>query len=167
MRRRLVSSHPALPPGITIRPATEDDAEVIAALTHRAFATQAALYEDDSLPPLSDTAESVTAEIAQGWVVLVAERSGEIVGSVRGHVTDGVCRVGRLVVEPGIQRSGIGRALAVELECHVPSAERFEIFTGHRSEPALCLYESLGYVRERVEPVHERLSLVFLGKHRG
>ncbi|MDP2232630.1 MAG: GNAT family N-acetyltransferase, partial [Actinomycetota bacterium] len=147
-----------------IRRATAEDASAIADLTRRAFASQALLYEDDSLPPLADTAQSVAAEISTGWVVLVAEVDGVLVGSIRGVLRDATCHVGRLVVEPDLQGRGLGRSLAMQLEACFPDAERFEIFTGHRSEPALGLYESLGYSRERVIPVHERLSLIILGK---
>lgn len=151
-------------PGFSIREATPADAAAIADLTRRAFAQQAALYEDDTLPPLSDTAKSVRDAIARG-VVLVAETGdGAVVGSVRGELRGECCLVGRLVVEPGVQGRGIGRTLARELEERFTGVERFEIFTGHRSEPALHLYESLGYARERTEHVHERLSLVFLSK---
>jgi ribosomal protein S18 acetylase RimI-like enzyme len=97
--------------------------------------------------------------------VLVAEDSaGAVIGSVRGEMRGGCCLVGRLVVEPELQGRGIGRALAAALEARFAQAERFEIFTGHRSAPALHLYESLGYTRERTEYVHERLDLVFLSK---
>ncbi len=152
--------------GIAVRTAATADAAAIAALTRRAFASQAELYGDDTLPPLGDTAESVAAEIAGGTRVLVAELDERIVGAVRGSIdaASGTCHVGRLVVDPGLQRRGIGRTLATRLEACVPEARRFEIFTGHLSAPALALYESLGYVRERIVPVHDRLSLVFLGK---
>ena len=156
---------PAEDPAPSIRVATVADAAAIAELTRRAFAQQAALYDDDTLPPLADTAASVTAEIGRGVVILVAEDAdGSMVGSVRGEQTDRICRVGRLVVDPAQQERGIGRLLARAVEKRFPRAERFVIFTGHRSAPALRLYESLGYVREREEYVHERLSLVFLGK---
>lgn len=154
---------------VAIRPARAEEAAAVADLTRRAFAQQAALYEDDSLPPLSDTAESVAAEMSRGVTVLVAEdpSTGALLGAVRGEVREGgTCHVGRLVVEPGHQGRGIGRVLAAALEGCFPDAGRFEIFTGHRSEPALHLYESLGYARERLQPVNERLSLVFLGKER-
>lgn len=153
---------------IKIRTAERAEAGAIADLTHRAFAQQARLYDDHTLPPLAETAESVTAEMARGVVVLVAEdrATGAIVGAVRGEMRAQTCHVGRLVVEPTRQGRGIGRALAVALERRFPRARRFSIFTGHRSEAALHLYESLGYERKREQPVHDRLRLVFLGKER-
>lgn len=151
-------------PYVSIRDATPADAAAIADLTRRAFAQQAALYEDDTLPPLGDTADTVLATMERGLVLVAEDAEGTVVGSVRGEMRGGCCLVSRLVVEPSLQARGIGRALASALEACFGQAERFEIFTGHRSEPALHLYESLGYTRERTEYVHERLSLVFLVK---
>jgi ribosomal protein S18 acetylase RimI-like enzyme len=103
-------------------------------------------------------------EAMRSGVVLIAEENGLLLGSVRGESRDGACLVGRLVVEPERQNLGIGRMLALAIEAEFPAARRFEIFTGHASERSLHLYESLGYERVREEPVHERLSLVFLTK---
>ncbi len=150
-------------PDITIRPAAPGEAATIADLTRRAFRSQCELYGIPDLPPMSDTAESVTAAMGAG-VVLVALDGERVVGSVRGELSDGVCLVGRLVVEPDAQGAGIGRALAESIETRFPEAARFEIFTGHRSAGPLHLYESLGYVPERTEPVAPGLDLVFLGK---
>jgi predicted N-acetyltransferase YhbS len=147
----------------TIRHATDADAEQIARLTRRAFATQCELYDDWALPPMSDTGQTVKGAIRAG-VVLIAEEDGALLGSVRGELRDGACQVGRLVVEPSLQGRGIGRLLAKAIESEFPDARRFEIFTGHRSEGPLHLYESLGYVRDRTEQVHDGLWLVFLGK---
>jgi ribosomal protein S18 acetylase RimI-like enzyme len=151
-------------PEISIRDATPADATAIADLTRRAFAEQAALYEDDTLPPLGDTAGTVLAAMERGLVLVAEDPTGTIIGSVRGEIRGGYCLVGRLVVEPQLQGRGIGRALASTLEARFAEADSFEIFTGHRSAPALHLYESLGYTRERTERVHERLELVFLSK---
>ncbi|MDF1541900.1 MAG: GNAT family N-acetyltransferase [Anaerosomatales bacterium] len=154
-------------PAFSIRDAAPVDAPTIADLTRRAFAEQAALYADDTLPPLSDTAETVLDAMGRGTVLVAEDTEGSVIGSVRGETRGESCLVGRLVVEPALQGLGIGRALACALEERFPSADCFRIFTGHRSAPALHLYESLGYVRTRTEYVHERLSLVFLAKERG
>jgi len=150
---------------IEIRTATPADAAAIADLTHRAFASQCELYGIADLPPMADTADSVRAAMI-GGIVLVALDGAQIVGAVRGELREGVCHIGRLVVEPTAQRRGIGRSLAMSIEMHFPAAERFEIFTGHRSAAPLRLYESLGFRRERVEPVAPGLELVFLCKSR-
>ena len=97
--------------------------------------------------------------------MLVAEQDGRVVGSVRGEIVDdGTCLIGRLVVQPDSRRSGIARALAVEIEALFPDARRFELFTGHLSTGPLALYESLGYRRFREERVSPTTVLVFLEK---
>jgi len=112
---------------------------------------------------MADTARTVLNAMGRG-MVLVATLHDQIVGSVRGEMLNGVCLVGRLVVEPERQGAGIGRALASEIEMRFPKAARFEIFTGHLSAGPLHLYESLGYVREREQQVSETVTLVFLSK---
>ena len=112
---------------------------------------------------MNETESSVLKALETG-LVLVAEADGAIVGSVRAVEHDDATEVGRLVVEPGQEGRGIGRALVIEVEQACPSATRFEILTGHRSDRALALYESLGYKRYRTEPIHTSLELVFLAK---
>lgn len=112
---------------------------------------------------MADTAETVLHAMERG-VVLVAMLGDRVLGSVRGEMVDGVCLVGRLVVEPDAQGAGIGRSLATLIETYFPNASRFEIFTGHLSAGPLHLYESLGYIREREQQVADEVTLVFLGK---
>jgi len=148
---------------VTIRIAREDEATKIASLVRRAFESQCRVYDDWTLPPMSESAATVLDAMRQG-VVLVAESNGELVGSVRGSLRDGTVHVGRLVVEPVCENRGIGRRLASEIEKHFPRAERFEIFTGHASAGPLHLYESLGYRPYRNAPVHDKLTVVYLEK---
>src|SRR5688500_14258748 len=90
--------------------ASLDDAEAILALQKLAYEREARRYDDWTIPPLVETIDSVRQQIAQ-HVVLKAVVDGRLAGSVRGVVTDGVCEVCRLSVEPGLQRRGIGSAL--------------------------------------------------------
>ena len=146
-----------------IRRAKPSDAPAIAVLVRDAFATEVATYGDD-LPPLRETPQVVEDALHQG-IVLVAEQEGRLVGSVRGELAkDGTCLIGRLVVLPEARRSGIARALTLELERQFPDARRFELFTGHLSAAALALYESLGYRRYREERVSSTTVLVYLEK---
>ena len=152
-----------VPGPFAIRRAEPPDAPAIAMLVRDAFATEVATYGHD-LPPLQETPEVVEGALLSG-IVLVAERDGRIVGSVRGELTeDGTCLVGRLVVSPEVRRSGIARALTVELEQQFPDARRFEIFTGHLSTGPLALYEALGYRRFREERVSPTTVLIYLEK---
>lgn len=150
-----------------IEHAIPDDAEEILALIKRAFTPVAEQYGDPSLPPLAETIEAHRA-VYERAVVLKATDDGHIVGSVQGiPQDDGSCYIARLVVDPEFQGRGIGRALAIELESHFPDASRFSLFTGHLSGETLGLYASLGYEETRREVASDRLTLVWMEKHKG
>lgn len=144
--------------------ATIEDAPEILALQRAAYQTEARLYDDFTIPPLTQSLEELQAEFAS-HTILKAVVEERLVGSVRGCSRDGLCHVGRLIVHPDFQRRGIGTALLLELE-RCSSAGRFELFTGHRSASNLRLYERLGYRMLRRQRVHDRLTLVFMHKER-
>jgi ribosomal protein S18 acetylase RimI-like enzyme len=131
-------------PSIAIAEATVDDAEEILALQKRAFRSEAERYDDYTLPPLTQTLEGIIADFERQHVLKATLRD-EIIGSVRGHEEDGTCHVARLVVHPDYQGRGIGSRLVHALESAFANVQRFEIFTGDRSDPALHLYRKLGY----------------------
>ena len=147
----------------TVERAGLGDAAEILALQELAYQSEAERYADHTLPPLKQTLEEMEADLRE-QVVLKATVGGRIVGSVRGRVSDGTCYVGRLIVHPDVQNRGLGTQLLRELERACPDAKRFELFTGHLSEPALHIYHKLGYQVFREEYVHERLTLVYLEK---
>ncbi len=147
----------------TIERAELGDAAEILALQKLAYQSEAERYDDHTLPPLQQTPEGMEADL-RAQTVLKATDDGRIVGSVRGRVTDGTCHVGRLIVHPDLQNRGLGTQLLSELERACPDVERFELFTGHLSAPALHIYRKLGYQVFRKEYVHERLTLVYLEK---
>ena len=153
----------AAPGGVYVRPALPEDAPAVAAVIRRAFETQCRIYDDWSLPPMREDAASVLEAMRVG-IVLVAEQTGRIVGTVRGRNTETGVEIGRLAVEPDHRGCGIGRMLTEALEARYPEAGRFELFTGHLSITALSLYESLGYTRVKTTRVHDGLSLVYLEK---
>ncbi len=145
--------------------ASVDDSAAILDLQRLAYQTEAALYDDFSLPPLTETLEEWRSNFSSR-VVFKAVDQGRIVGSVRACQDGKTCQIGRLVVHPDLQRRGIGTRLMKQIEASFETAERFELFTGHRSETALRLYERLGYAIFKREPVHDRLTLVFLEKRK-
>ena len=145
---------------VDARPA---DAEAILALQKIAYEREARRYDDWTIPPMVETLDSVRDQIAH-HVVLKAVVDGRLAGSVRGVVTDGVCEVCRLSVDPGLQRRGIGSALLVAVEARFPAIEAFELFTGNHSVENLRLYERHGYRHARTMVLSPAVSLVFLRK---
>ncbi|MEU0115206.1 GNAT family N-acetyltransferase [Streptomyces bobili] len=133
---------------VTISVATEQDAEQIFRLQYLCFQGEAALYGNYRIAPLVQTLDSVRQELASDCVY-VARLGEEVVGSVRGTVTeDGAASIGRLCVHPRLQGHGIGARLLRAAESALAAergATRFRLFTGHRSEGNLRLYRRVGY----------------------
>jgi ribosomal protein S18 acetylase RimI-like enzyme len=150
-------------PLIAITPATAADTETLLVLQQRAYQSEARLYNDWSLPPLTQSSASMREDIST-MTVLKAVEKGSIIGSVRGVLRDGLCQIGRLIVAPERQSQGIGSALLDAIEARFPQAQAFELFTGSRSEGNLRLYRRHGYVETRRQQVAPHLTLVFLRK---
>ncbi|MET8075956.1 GNAT family N-acetyltransferase [Streptomyces sp. NPDC005303] len=133
---------------VTISAAAEQDAEQIFRLQYLCFQSEAALYGNYRIDPLVQTLDSVRAEVASDCV-FVARLGDEVVGSVRGRVTeDGSAAIGKLCVHPRLQGHGIGARLLRAAESALAEergATSFRLFTGHRSEGNLRLYRRVGY----------------------
>ena len=146
-----------------ILPATPADAAAILELQRLCYRSEAEIYGELHLPPLLQTVEELRAEI-ESMVVLKAVEDNRVIGSVRGRETGGTCHVGRLMVHPCRQDQGIGRLLMAGIEAHFPLADRFELFTGDRSEKNLSLYAKLGYREFDRQVQTEKVMLVYLRK---
>jgi predicted N-acetyltransferase YhbS len=122
---------------VTISTAEESDAEKILKLQYLCYQSEAEIYGDYTIEPLTQTLDELRAELA-GGCVLVARLGAEVVGSVRGTVDgDGTAVIGKLIVHPRLQRHGLGGRLLAALEDRL-AAEReakvYQLSTGHRSE---------------------------------
>ncbi|MET7443535.1 GNAT family N-acetyltransferase [Streptomyces sp. NPDC004082] len=152
---------------VTISGATEQDAEQILKLQYLCYQSEAELYGDYSIEPLTQPLDSLRAELAQG-TVLVARLGDEVVASVRGVVdADGTARIAKLIVHPRMRRHGLGGRLLSAIEARLGAdgaAKSYQLFTGHRSEHNLRLYRKHGYAPVSRERVDERLTLVTLAK---
>jgi GNAT superfamily N-acetyltransferase len=148
---------------VGIQGATAEDAAAILDLQRPAYQTEAAIYDDYAIPPLTETLDELRAQFGLKRF-LKATDGGRIIGSVRASQEGATCHGGRLIVHPEWRGRGIGTELMRRIEAEFPSAGRFELFTGHKSVRNLRLYERLGYRAFRNEPVHEALTMVFLEK---
>jgi GNAT superfamily N-acetyltransferase len=148
-----------------IQKAGKEDMERILELQKRAFAELEDIYGGTDYPPLTETLEDMHAAFER-MVFLKFEMAGRIIGAVRAYEKGGSCLVERLVVDPAFQNQGIGQGLMLEVERIFDRVERFELFTGQKSERNLHLYAKLGYTEFRREPYSDSVTLVYMEKHR-
>ena len=154
---------------VTISAAGAQDAEHILKLQYLCYQSEAELYGDYGIEPLTQTLDGLRAELERGHG-LVARLGDEVVASVRGEAdATGTVRIAKLIVHPRMQRHGLGGRLLDAIEQHFatdpgPTAKRFQLFTGHRSEGNLRLYRSRGYEQVSTREVGPRLTLVTLEK---
>lgn len=153
-----------------IERATVADASEILALQKLAYRSEAALYDDDTIPPLTQTLAEMEADLARQHALKLVQAAQdgrpEIVGSVRAYQEGNTCYIGRLIVHPEHQNRGLGTRLLREIEAAFPEVERYELFTGHKSARNLYLYGKLGYREFRRERAGDGLTIVFLEKLR-
>ncbi|MFF3606113.1 GNAT family N-acetyltransferase [Streptomyces sp. NPDC002463] len=157
---------------VTISAADAQDAEHILKLQYLCYQSEAELYGDWSIEPLTQSLDALHTELAEGHG-LVARLGDEVVASVRARLDeDGTVRIAKLIVHPRMQRHGLGGRLLDGIERHfaadtaeaTASAKRFQLFTGHRSEGNLRLYRSKGYAQVSTREIGPKLTLVTLEK---
>ena len=149
---------------VSIRPAGDGDAGELWTLQRAAYVSEAQLYGDPRLPPLTQTLGELRDELANG-PALVASVGPRIIGSARARAVDRILHIGRIIVAPDLQGQGVGTRLLTEIErLGVGAVDRFALFTGHLSLANIRLYERLGYREDRREPVGPGLVLVHLTK---
>ncbi|MGW1135106.1 GNAT family N-acetyltransferase [Streptomyces griseoluteus] len=133
---------------VTIAAAAEPDAEQIFRLQYLCFQSEAARYGNYRIDPLVQSLDQVRAEVAADCV-FVARLGDEVVGSVRGRLTDdGAAAISMLCVHPRLQGHGIGARLLGAAEkalAEQRGATTYRMRTGHRSESGLRLCRKLGY----------------------
>jgi GNAT superfamily N-acetyltransferase len=164
-----------------IASAAPEDAPAILELQKLAYQSEARLYNDWNIPPLTQTLDELVSDFT-AKIFLKAQIGDKIVGSVRGHQLEDTCYVERLIVHPDVRVQGIGTALMAQIESCFDSlserlcltagyrqrqrVQRFELFTGHKSDRNIRLYERLGYQLFKSEKIDENLSFVFMEKHK-
>jgi ribosomal protein S18 acetylase RimI-like enzyme len=143
-----------------INTANIEDAEQILNLQKLAYQSEAAIYQDFGIPPLTQTIENMRGQF-EDHTFLKAIDGKNIIGSVRAYSESVSCFIGRLIVHPEWQRKGIGTRLMNEIEVQFPKVLRYELFTGTKSESNIGLYKKLEYKTFKKEVVDESHSLFF------
>lgn len=140
------------------------DTEKILNLQKMAYRSEAEIYNDYTLPPLTQNLDEIKADYDK-QVFLKAIVNMKIVGSVRAFMEERTCYIGRLIVHPDFQNKGIGTQLMNEIERFFNEAAMYELFTGHKSERNIHFYQKFGYKVFREKAVTKNYNLVFLRKH--
>jgi histidine ammonia-lyase len=152
------------PPAIAISLVAPGDAGELLTLQRAAYVSEGQIYQNASIPPLTQTLEELERELA-GSIALKATIGGRIVGSARATLEDGVLHIARIAVAPDMQGRGIGTALIARLEAeHGGGAHTFALFTGDSNPANRRLYERLGYRETHAEVLDFGVRLVHLAK---
>jgi ribosomal protein S18 acetylase RimI-like enzyme len=134
-------------PDVTIQPVTDDEAGELLTLRRAAFVSEAQVYGDPNIPPLTQTLEELRADLAADGVVTLGARAGHrLVGSIRVSLEDQRATLGRLAVAPDLQGRGIGTQLLFAVLPYLPEGtQEIWVFTGQDSAHNIALYEKHGY----------------------
>ena len=146
-----------------ITKAQKNDLEEILKLQYLAYQSEAALFGNKDIPPLTQTLDEVIEEYNEGLVLKMTDGSGVIIGSVRAKEKAGTVYIGKLMVRPDHQKKGYGKRLLLEAEKYYPG-KRYELFTSTRSKDNIRLYESAGYREFDRKAVDDELVFVYMEK---
>ena len=146
--------------GVHLRDARDEDRAAVAALTLQAYGEYAARMEPGAWAGLHGAVTGALAAYEAGVERIVAERDGEIVGSVMlypakasayGELADAASwpELRLLAVAPSARGQGVGKALVMECvrRARAAGAAELGLHTSHSMEVALGMYERMGFVR--------------------
>ncbi|MCP4022096.1 MAG: GNAT family N-acetyltransferase [Desulfobacteraceae bacterium] len=150
-------------PSIEIAIATPKDTKMILMLQYLAYQSEAELYNDFSIPPLTQSLKDLESSFSD-LTFLKASINDKIIGSVRAKQQGDTCFIGRIIVHPDDQGKGIGTSLLTAMEEAFPNVSRYELFTGAKSVKNLGFYKKLGYQEFKTEQLSDKVTLTYLEK---
>ena len=151
--------------GLSLSPATPDDAAELLVLQRCCWVQEAVVNDSLGIPALHEDLDDVRGWI-EDWKVWTVRLRGRLVAAVRGREADDVWEIGRLMVAPDLAGQGVGRWLLDHAESQAPpGATSFALVTGARSARNIDLYGRAGY---RIVPAAESgtAGIVHLVKER-
>lgn len=138
---------------LVIRPARDDELDIVASLTVDAYAEYAASMSPDAWSMYAHDIANVRGRVGEGELI-VAERDGQLVGAVtlfrnwQGAQAD-AAGVRMLAVPPGARGEGIGTALMAHCveQARRDGKRRVVITVTQEMETARDLTERMGFTR--------------------
>ncbi|HSF99250.1 MAG TPA: tRNA (guanosine(37)-N1)-methyltransferase TrmD [Ornithinibacter sp.] len=136
--------------GLEVRVANPADLPELLVLTRACWVPEAQASGSFDLPPLTDGVPEL-AESLTVWTTWVVRAGGRLVASIRVRRDPddaSVWQLGRFMVAPDLQGSGLGRALLAFAESQAPDdTTTLCITTGRASERNQRIYRRAGYRR--------------------
>src|SRR5690606_41293323 len=116
----------------TIALVEDDHAGELLTLRRAAFVTEAQLYDDPHIPPLTQTLAELREDLARDDVVTIGAWEGHrMIGSVRVEIEGEKATLGRLAVAPDKQGRGTGTERAFAQRPYLPKeAKEAWVFSG-------------------------------------
>lgn len=146
-QRRPDLLHPSvLDDGTPIVPATPGDAAELLTLQRACWVQEALANDMLDIPALHESLSDVQAWLRE-WDTWVVRRAGRLVGAVRGRLEDASSwDIGRVMVAPDQQGSGLGRALLEHIQAVAPEqVTTYVLFTGAGSVRNQRMYRKAGF----------------------
>ena len=141
-----------------VRPATLEDADACGRIFYDAFASIAERHNLPVEPGSPEFTQFLVSSMlgGEGFAALVVERDGTVVGSAFVDERGPIAGIGPVVVDPGAQDDGVGRALmeAAVARSRERGAVGIRLVQTAYHYRSLALYAKLGFV------VREPLSVV-------
>jgi len=145
---------------VTLRPATTEDADALAALVHDAYQHYVERIGREPGPMTNDY-----RDVIEDRQVTVAEDGEGIAGLIVVGPTDDGFLIDNVAVEPSRQGSGIGRALLehAEEEARRAGYDSIYLYTNEEMTENQAFYKRVGYV-EYARRVRLGLARVYMRK---
>lgn len=149
-----------------IRKTEKKEAAAVLELQKAAYITEAKLYNQYDMPPLTQTLTNIRKEFSN-HIFLGSYIDEVLAGTVRARMLDNeTCYVRRLAVYEKHRSVGIGRALMNAIENEFPKAKYYKLETGYKSDNNIIFYHSLGYREYSRERVSDKVILIYMKKEK-
>lgn len=143
--------------------ANKTDLSKILELQYLAYQSEAKLFNNQKIPPLTQTLKDIEEDYNKGIILKALNEDSIIIGSVRAYYDTNIIYIGKLMVHPDWQYQGIGTNLLLEVEKIYPNMI-YELFTSSKSENNLKFYKNLGYKTFKEKSINDELKFIYLRK---